>query len=159
VTDGPGIVLDTGVVLQAALNPLGPAGQFLSLIDGRAFTVYLSQALLEEYLDVLRRPAVRAKNPRLTDELAAAIVGRIRQTGVLIAMIPHEFCYERDPDDEPVVNLAIAARARFLVSRDADLLDLAGDETFQSTYPWRSIVGPVDLLRTLRAEGEAHSEQ
>ena len=36
------------------------------------------------------------------------------------------FHFDRDPRDEPYINLAIAASASYLVSRDNDILDLAG---------------------------------
>jgi predicted nucleic acid-binding protein len=37
--------------------------------------------------------------------------------------VPKEFSYRRD-EDEPYINLAVAAGADFIVSRDRDLLDL-----------------------------------
>ncbi len=43
------VVIDTAVVLQAALRPAGPAGRLLSLVDKGVFTLCLSDASLEEY--------------------------------------------------------------------------------------------------------------
>jgi predicted nucleic acid-binding protein len=57
--------------------------------------------------------------------------------------------YPRDPDDEPFINLALVSEARYLVSRDKDLLDLAGDEGFQGSYPGLKILDPPALLREL----------
>lgn len=39
--------------------------------------------------------------------------------------VPRVFVYERDPKGEPNINLAIAAAASYLVSRDTGILDLA----------------------------------
>ena len=44
---------------------------------------------------------------------------------MLISDVPRVFTYERDPKDEPYINLALAAGAAYLVSRDKDVLDLA----------------------------------
>lgn len=67
------------------------------------------------------------------------------------------FDLPRDPDDEPYINLAIEAGARFLVTRDRDLLDLMNWETkegrgFQSRFAQLKILNPVDFLRMLEAE-------
>lgn len=54
-----------------------------------------------------------------------------RQT-VLIRDVPSIFNYERDPKDEPYVNLALAANATHLVSRDKDGLDLAKQSSLKA---------------------------
>jgi predicted nucleic acid-binding protein len=43
----------------------------------------------------------------------------------MIPGVPRVFSYQRDPKDEPYIDLAIAAGASYLVSRDNDVLDLA----------------------------------
>ena len=42
---------------------------------------------------------------------------------------PSVFAYPRDPKDEPYVNLAVAAAADYVVTRDKDLLDLMTGHT------------------------------
>jgi putative PIN family toxin of toxin-antitoxin system len=54
----------------------------------------------------------------------------MRNSAILLAQVSNDFRYPRDPDDEAVINLAIEAGARYLVSRDKDLLDLMNDRTF-----------------------------
>jgi predicted nucleic acid-binding protein len=58
----------------------------------------------------------------------------------------------RDPDDEPYLNLAIAAKASFLVSRDNDLLDLMKDDAFRKAYPDLAIVDPPTFASHVRSE-------
>ena len=58
----------------------------------------------------------------------------------------------RDPKDEPYVNLAIERAARFIVSRDADLLDLMEDEMFRKRYPGITVLDPVAFLTEVRTE-------
>jgi predicted nucleic acid-binding protein len=69
---------------------------------------------------------------------------------------PLVFSYQRDPDDAHYVNLAIAAQAELIVSRDRDLLDLM-DPTkpeaadFQRRFPQVRIVDPVGFLVEIEA--------
>lgn len=143
----PTIVCDTGVFLQAALRPEGPAGRLLSLLDVGRVRVVLSDEGLRELIDVLHQPSIRAKNPRLTDAQVAAMLQRLRTLCDLQPDAHLEFRYKRDPDDEPILNLAIASGASFLVSRDNDLLDLADDPDFAARYPRLTILDPVAFLR------------
>ena len=57
--------------------------------------------------------------------------------------------FPRDPDDEHVLNLAIEAKARYLVSRDYDLLELMNNLEFQDRYPNLTILDPVAFLHIL----------
>ena len=49
-------VYDAGVILQATLNPKGPASQVLRLLDAGMVDVFLSPHTREEIEDVLRTP-------------------------------------------------------------------------------------------------------
>jgi hypothetical protein len=84
----PGVVLDTGAVLQAALRPTGPAGRVLALLDQGLFTVHISEEVVAEYEDALARPSIRAKNPHLTDKLVRAIIERLRSHALLRLALP-----------------------------------------------------------------------
>lgn len=63
--------------------------------------------------------------------------------------VPEVALLARDPKDEPYINLALAAGAAFLVSRDNDLLDLMTDPEFRGRFPGLQIVDPATLLREL----------
>ena len=60
-------VFDSGIVLQAALNPVGPAGQVFALLAAGEIEVYMRPLLRNEIEDILYRPDIRRKYPRLTD--------------------------------------------------------------------------------------------
>jgi uncharacterized protein len=110
----------------------------------------VSDAILAEVRDVLERPRVRAKNPTITDQVVDDFFHRIDQVAQKIDDVPTSYSLPRDPDDEPYLNLAIAADADYLVTWDQDLLDLMHDATFRSQYPRLIIVNPVALLQILR---------
>jgi predicted nucleic acid-binding protein len=56
----------------------------------------------------------------------------------------------RDPTDEPYLNLAIAVKASFLVTRDGDMLSLMQDDNFKSRYPSLAIIDPPAFLTHVR---------
>lgn len=64
---------------------------------------------------------------------------------------PSRFSLQRDPKDEPYVNLAIETSAQFIVSRDKDLLDLMQDGRFRAAYPSIAILAPTAFLDHVRA--------
>ena len=73
--------------------------------------------------------------------------------------MPKEFSYPRDEDDEPYINLAIAAGAGFIISRDRDLLDLMTGhadkckEFRQRFRPLKVVVEPGEFLKVLEEGG------
>lgn len=146
---GPGVVLDCVVFLQAVAGPTGPAAQLLGLLEEGRFTLYVSDHVLAEIEEVLKRPKVRAKNRAISDEATAALLERLARLATGVADIPTRFPLPRDPDDEPYVNLALATNADYLVTRDNDLLDLMNDATFRADHPRLTILNPVALLRLL----------
>ncbi len=105
---------------------------------------------------MLLRPAVRKKFPLLSIELVDAFLDRLQRFATPIETVPRVFQFARDPDDELYINLALAGQARYLVTRDRDLLDLAEETTpqareLQRLHPGLKILGPVMFLRQLAA--------
>jgi len=142
-------VFDCMLFLQAATSDAGPAFACFRLVDAGRVTLCVSPEVLAEVGDVLGRPALRRKFPSLTAERVAEFLESVRAGGMVLDDVPRAFPLARDPDDEPYVNLAIAAGARYLVSRDRDLLDLMADPEFRARYPDLAILDPVAFLREL----------
>jgi predicted nucleic acid-binding protein len=70
---------------------------------------------------------------------------------MMVEEIPAAYKLPRDPDDEPYFNLAAAAGAAFLVSRDKDLLSLMDDQAFRKQFPTLAIVDPKAFLDHVRS--------
>lgn len=152
MADAPAVVFDTGVFVQAALRPRGPAARTVELVETGAIRLFISDYVLQEAEDVLRRRKVRAKNPHITDAGIEQLFARVRAVAMVIEPPSCGFNLERDPDDEPILDLVVAAGARYLVSRDNDVLDLAttsrADATdFRKRFPTVTILDPVDFLQ------------
>jgi len=149
------IVYDTVVVLQAALNPDGPAARAVRLMDEGRVEVFVSNRLRSEYEETLSDPVVRSRFPHLTDERVQAILGRFDALAQRIPNPPRRIEFPRDPEDEPVLNLAVQVGADFILSRDRDLLDLAGDPLLRCQFPTLRILDPVTFLQEIDREQAA----
>jgi putative PIN family toxin of toxin-antitoxin system len=147
------VVFDCVVCLQGAARETGPAGTCFQLMKNGQITAYVSHATLAELADVLNRPKLRQRFKALTPERVDTFLQELQNAAALVDTVPQAFTYPRDPDDEPYVNLALAAGANYLVTWDKDLLDLMEDNAegsdFRSRFPNLRILTPVALLGEL----------
>jgi uncharacterized protein len=135
------------VFIQALANDLGPASACLQLARDGKIALCVSPAILAEVAEVLARPKLRKKLPSLTAGRITAFLEDVANFAELFLDVPSQFRYDRDPKDEPYINLAIFVNARYLTSRDRDLLDLSEDDTFRLRFPDLLILDPVTFLR------------
>lgn len=91
---------------------------------------------------------------READQWVETFVRNAETKAVVLIVVAMIFNLKRDPKDEPYLNLALAAGARYLVTRDHDLLDLMNDEDFRRRYPDLIILDPAAFLRDLTQEGQ-----
>lgn len=146
----PRIVLDTGVYLQAALNPDGPAASVIRHIEAGDVTAFICPRVRSEIEVVLDYPELRSKYSRLTDERAMEILQRIDAIVQMVPNPPRYVEYPRDPKDEPPLNLAVEVRADYLISRDKDLLSLDTDTDFRARFNSLRVVDPVVFLTEIQ---------
>ena len=99
----------------------------------------------------MTRPRTTRKFPSLTVEAVDLYVKDVESLAVSFSDVPVAMVLERDPKDEPYLNLAIATSAVYLTTWDKDLLDLMGMEEFRQRFPALTILEPPALLRTLEA--------
>jgi putative PIN family toxin of toxin-antitoxin system len=131
---------------QAAARPGGPAGACLQAVRDGHLRLVVSPDILAEVRDVLSRPKTLRKFPTLTDEAVNLFMRDIESLSVTLADVPPTFILDRDPKEEPCINLALATGARYLASRDKDLLDLLGDGDFRRRFPDLTILNHASLL-------------
>jgi putative PIN family toxin of toxin-antitoxin system len=126
----------------------------LNLAESGRVRLVVSRAVLTEVKDVLNRSEIRSHFPDLSDEIVGAFLKRLQKLSVLVRRVPKKFSYPRDEDDEPYINLAVAAGADYIVSRDRDLLDLMtghGDECkeFRRRFRPLRVVEPAEFLKLI----------
>ena len=145
------------IFLQAAAKPLGPAAALLELVEIGTLELFVSEACLDEIRDVLARPSLQRKFPSLTNSTVSDFLERVQLCSVLTKVVPNLFTLDRDPKDAKYVNLAIAAGADFLVTRDNDLLELRKQgspllPTLEQLDLQCKIVDPFQMLSYLRSK-------
>ncbi|MBX9582599.1 MAG: putative toxin-antitoxin system toxin component, PIN family [Gemmataceae bacterium] len=150
----PRAVFDCMVLLQAAANDRGPAGRCLALAEAGVVTLCVGDASRAEIDDVVHRPSVRGRFRTLTDPWVATFLANLDRIAVRIDPVPAVCTLARDPKDEKYLNLAVAAGAAYLVSRDNDLLDLmtgtdADAVAFRTAHPGVLILDPAAFLQTI----------
>lgn len=148
----PRVVFDCNVLLQAAARERSVAAKCLNLAESGRIQLCLSREVLAEAEDVLNRPEIRAHFPDLSDEIVGAFLKRLQKLSVLVRPVPKKFSYPRDEEDEPYINLAVAAGADFIISRDRDLLDLMMGHTdeckeFRRRFRPLRVLEPAEFLR------------
>ena len=115
-------VIDTNV-LVAGLLWNGPAHQVLGAVRSGRLTAVTSAALLEELDAVLRRPKFAA--PLRASGLAIdALVANVARISIIMEHPPLERSVSRDPDDDRILALALAAKVDLVITGDGDLLVL-----------------------------------
>ncbi len=150
----PRVIYDCMIYLQGAANSDGPAGACVRRAVLGEVELSTSLGILAEVRDVLSRPKTTKRYPQLTPKAINLYLKNVSRYANVIADPPKRITLLRDPKDEKYLNLAIAANAKFIVSRDNDLLDLmkpgnAEGEIFRAAYPTIAILEPVAFLATL----------
>jgi putative PIN family toxin of toxin-antitoxin system len=146
-------VFDCNVLLQSLLSASGPAGKLVQLAKEQKLSLFVSAPGIEELHRVANRSNIQKKF-RLTAEMIEHFCRDLVAHSTLIDIVPHVFDFPRDPDDSHYIDLAIAARAKFIVSRDHDLLSLRDMATpegkqFVERFPWLEILTPPEALAQL----------
>lgn len=148
------VVFDCNVCIAAIASDDGPAASAFRRAEAGDVELFLSKPTLRELRHVLVYPEVLAINPDMTAQRIGDFLERMMFRGTLLRRVPSVFEFPRDPRDEPYIDLAIAARADFLVTRDKDLLSLMAGHSLvckrfrQKTRPLR-VVNPVEFLRAI----------
>ena len=104
------LVLDTNIVVSAALKPAGLQRAVLSLALTKPARLYVSVSIFQEYQDVLSRPEFHIRKGLRRQLL------RLIETRVYWVTPARGLRVARDPDDDMFLECADAARADYLVT-------------------------------------------
>ena len=127
------IVLDTNVLISAALKPDRPPALVVHLIALRAVELLTSEAILAEYREVFRR----AKFARIPAAEVGALLTIIEQQAVVVAPTVR-LAVSKHESDNRFYECAAAAEADFIVTGNT--------KHFSKPYGKTRIVTPRQLL-------------
>lgn len=136
-------VLDTNVLLSGLLWHGAPHA-LVEHVRAGTLTLISSPALLAEFAEAIRRPKVRTVLARARTDPERAL-GELRRLAELVDPPALAAPVSRDPDDDAVLALAVAAEADLIVSGDRDLLALER----HGAIP---ILDPAAALRLVQAD-------
>ena len=123
------IVLDTNVLVSALLSPFGPPAEILRLVTTGLVRVCHDARILGEYRQVLLRPAFPFRPLQVE-----SLLDQIEADGepVTAFSLSHRL---PDPDDEAFLEVALAAKARYLVTGNLRHYPLRSREGVQVVSP------------------------
>lgn len=133
------LVLDTNVLVSGLLFPYSVPGEIVRMAAAGGLTLCYDARVLDEYRVVLARPKFG-----FAAEHVEELLSQIQADGEAVAGRPLR---ERlpDPDDEPFLEVALAAGASCLVTRNLRHYPAHAREGM-------SVLSPAALLDLLRAQ-------
>ena len=127
------LVLDTNVVVSAALSASGPPARIVDLARVGAVEIAVSPEILAEYEEVFGRPEFRKISAQLAEDLR-----RIRSFAAEV-MPGQRLRVCSDADDDKFVECALWSQAGFLVTGNL--------RHFPREFPGLRIISPAAYLR------------
>ena len=128
------VVVDTNILVSALLQPKGlPAAVLILALSGQV-ELCISEAVLDEYEEVIRRPHLK-RDPAVVERAIQAI----RKVGRWVKPAMHiDAC--GDPDDNMFLECAQARNADYLVT---------GKRHFPDRWKKTEVIGVRELLEKL----------
>jgi len=106
-------VLDTNALVSALRSTQGASYAILQSLADHAFELCVSVPLMLEYEDVAKRPTIRRRvSAAAVDDILDFLCGVAIQQPVFFLWRPHL----PDPKDDAVLELAVAAQAKYIVT-------------------------------------------
>lgn len=157
------VVYDCMLFFMRAARPKRVRETF-QLVEENVVEYCLSASVLSEIHDVLTRSTHQRQFPALTADRVNAFLEDITRRARFFENVPDVYELQRDPKDSKYINLALAAEAPYLVTRDKDLLDLMNEaksegQDFQRRFRQLRIIEPLEFVREMeRLKGMSRSE-
>jgi uncharacterized protein len=109
------VIFDTNVYIATLIKPSGTAAKAYTLWSkDKRFSLLTSETQLDEFRRVSRYPELKAL---ISSQRAGAMVNKLRLRATLIAKT-EAITVAKDPDDDFLLAMVLAAKADYLVSLD-----------------------------------------
>ncbi|MBI4762063.1 MAG: putative toxin-antitoxin system toxin component, PIN family [Chloroflexi bacterium] len=116
-------VVDTNVLISGTIVRFGASARIVDAALAREIVLVVAPTLIDEYLDVIRRPHIakryREITPRVQDVVEFLHHRAIRVKGKVVEPVLN------DPDDDFLLAAALEGKAKYIISGDEHLLELA----------------------------------
>ncbi len=111
------VVLDTNILVRAHARASGPARELLEIIERSAHVLILSPFILAETRRVLGYSRIQASAKLTRDDIEEYIRFLVANCELVLAPVGRPIV-RGDPDDDAVVQTAVAGRADILCTLD-----------------------------------------
>jgi len=139
-------VIDTSILIRAVIKPRGTVGPILQGLRNADYQLVYSDPLLAELAEVLARPRLPAKYGLTTEDIATVLSLILLRGEPVVPARRIGVC--RDPNDNMVLEAAVAGQVDAIVSGDEDLLTL-------SPFEGIPVLSPAAFLRRLASQRRA----
>ena len=112
------VVFDTNVLVSATLSK-GKPYTVLELAECEEVTSIMSQDIVNELDDVLGRERLPFEREQIDE-----FVGKVLSTSEMVTPETNLEVIEDDPDDDKILECAVAGNADYIISGDSHLLDI-----------------------------------
>ncbi len=136
------IVLDTNVIVSGTFWT-GASFRVLQLVDEGKLKLFISPEILKECLRVLASEEILEKTSEKQYNAGLAAVQKLLLNATVIAPTIRVKAVKEDPDDNKVLEVALAAKVQCLITQDQHLLKL-------KTYEGVRIVTPEEFLTNFK---------
>ena len=133
------VVLDVNVLISALLLP-GVPRSILESVGEDKFIMVLSSTLLEDFLRTIEKPKLKKL---ITPDLLEEIIALIHRKALIVEP-KRKITACRDPDDNAVLEAAMAAKA-IIVTGDKDILSMKNFKNLRILSPrafWSKLRAP-----------------
>lgn len=130
------IVFDTNIWISATNWNESVSRKLFEKSDKDTFDIFISLEMIEEYERVMLRDFA-------PNELTNAFSKRIKATTIIIQPIEKIEIVQADPDDNKIIECAVAANANYIITYDPHLLNL-------KEFRGIKIVKPEEFLKILK---------
>ena len=145
------VVLDTNVLISATVFEGSEAQKLVQELVRHGAKICCSQEMLEEYENSIRRDFVAKQKLEITKERLPMLVASIRKLATMVEA-GGNIRVSRDPEDDKIIACALAGGYAYLVTYDADLLDIG-------TYDSVKIIKPAQMRKILEEEKKMENEK
>ena len=131
------VVVETNVFISSFFG--GNPRKILNLWKSGEITLCLSKPIVDEYIEVLRR--LELQDEKELEELLGLFANGFHL--VYTAKTPELHVVEEDPDDDKLIECAVALKAKFVITGDSAVKKI-------QDYMNIKIVGPKEFLSSFR---------
>ncbi len=139
-------VLDTNILVSAAITPKGHCDQIVAQAEAGAFSWLTSEFILTELTNVLGRKHIQSKyKSQVTARKRKRYISAIRAFAEVVPVVTVVSAVRDDPKDNPILACAKDGQADYIVSGDPHLCKLG-------TFEGIKIVAANEFLNDLKSQ-------